>query len=75
MTNTKSPERFTVVDWVIAEHKSQGLFQTTIGQDRFENFWVFTASGGPAEKRASALFAEILAKPHIAESAAETLPK
>jgi N-acetylglucosamine malate deacetylase 2 len=64
-----------VVDWVIAEHKSQGLFQTTIGQDRFENFWVFTASGGPAVKMASALFAEISAKPHTAESAAETAPK
>jgi hypothetical protein len=31
-----------VVDWVIAQHKSQGLFQTRCQQDRFENFWVFT---------------------------------
>lgn len=30
-----------VVDWVIAEHKSQGLFQNRCRQDRFENFWVF----------------------------------
>ena len=30
-----------VVDWMIAEHKSQGLFQNRCRQDRFENFWVF----------------------------------
>jgi hypothetical protein len=30
-----------VVDWVIAEHKSQGLFQNRCRQDRFENFWIF----------------------------------
>lgn len=30
-----------VVDWVIAEHKSQGLFQNRCRQDRFENFWSF----------------------------------
>jgi LmbE family N-acetylglucosaminyl deacetylase len=30
-----------VVDWVIAEHKSQGLFQNRCRQDRFENFWAF----------------------------------
>ena len=30
-----------VVNWVIAEHKSQGLFQTRYGQNRFENFWTF----------------------------------
>jgi N-acetylglucosamine malate deacetylase 2 len=32
-----------IVDWVIAEHKSQGLFQNRCRQDRFENFWVFRA--------------------------------
>jgi len=30
-----------VVNWVIAEHKSQGLFQNRCGKDRFENFWSF----------------------------------
>jgi N-acetylglucosamine malate deacetylase 2 len=30
-----------VVDWVIAEHKSQGLFQNRCRQDRYENFWTF----------------------------------
>ena len=35
-----------VVNWVIAEHKSQGLFQNRCGQDRFENFWYFQ-TGAP----------------------------
>ena len=48
-----------VVDWVIAEHKSQGLFQTKAGQDRFENFWVFASGGDFAEARAAALFKTI----------------
>lgn len=30
-----------VVNWIIAEHKSQGLFQTECGKHRFENFWQF----------------------------------
>jgi N-acetylglucosamine malate deacetylase 2 len=32
-----------IVDWMIAEHKSQGLFQNRCRQDRFEDFWVFQA--------------------------------
>jgi LmbE family N-acetylglucosaminyl deacetylase len=48
-----------VVDWVIAEHKSQGLFQTKSGQDRFENFWLFAASGDSAAARTGAIFARI----------------
>jgi LmbE family N-acetylglucosaminyl deacetylase len=48
-----------VVDWVIAEHKSQGLFQTKCGQDRFENFWVFALSGASGAERTAALFERI----------------
>ncbi len=40
-----------VVNWVIAEHKSQGLFQTKTNQDRFENFWLFSISGSSALSR------------------------
>jgi N-acetylglucosamine malate deacetylase 2 len=40
-----------VVDWVIAEHKSQGLFQTTYGQNRFENFWVFGNENGTPNRK------------------------
>jgi len=50
-----------VVDWVIAEHKSQGLFQTKCGQDRFENFWVFALSADSSLSRTKALFERIAA--------------
>ncbi len=45
-----------VVDWVIAEQKSQGLFQTKCGQDRFENFWVFALGGNASLSRATSFF-------------------
>ena len=48
-----------VVGWVIAEHKSQGLFQTRCRQDRFENFWLFTMNRESAPREAAALFATI----------------
>jgi N-acetylglucosamine malate deacetylase 2 len=59
-----------VVDWVIAEHKSQGLLQTKCGQDRFENFWVFTVSGTPAAARTTAIFERISRQAQSAEPAA-----
>jgi LmbE family N-acetylglucosaminyl deacetylase len=37
-----------VANWVIAEHKSQGLFQKDYGQHRYEQFWLFGASGETA---------------------------
>jgi N-acetylglucosamine malate deacetylase 2 len=64
-----------VVDWVIAEHKSQGLFQTRCLQDRFENFWLFSVNRISATGSAESLFAAIAprldraAKIGIAESA------
>ena len=48
-----------VVDWVIAEHKSQGLFQTKCLQDRYENFWVFGIDGPAVPEKAEALFAVV----------------
>lgn len=51
-----------VVDWVIAEHKSQGLFQTRCRQDRFENFWMFSVNEPSATADASALFAAVSRK-------------
>jgi len=41
-----------VVNWVIAEHKSQGLFQTEYGRSDSEQFWLFEASGPEAVRRA-----------------------
>lgn len=37
-----------VANWLIAEHKSQGLFQKDYGQHRFEQFWLFAAGGETA---------------------------
>lgn len=34
-----------IVNWVIAEHKSQGMFQNDYGRHEFEQFWLFQASG------------------------------
>jgi len=59
-----------IVDWVIAEHKSQGLFQTKCGQDRFENFWTFALSGGSALKRTDAIFETISRQSQPSEHAA-----
>jgi LmbE family N-acetylglucosaminyl deacetylase len=41
-----------VVNWFIAEHKSQGLFQTDSGKHQLEQFWLFGASGRDADSRA-----------------------
>jgi LmbE family N-acetylglucosaminyl deacetylase len=44
-----------VANWLIAEHKSQGLFQTDYGQHRFEQSWLFAASGETAFQHLSEL--------------------
>lgn len=41
-----------VVNWVISEHKSQGMFQNDMGRHRYEHFWSFSI--GPDD--AAALF-------------------
>jgi len=40
---------------VIAEHKSQGLFQTDYGRHELEEFWLFAVSGSDASARAESL--------------------
>ena len=55
-----------VVDWIIAEHKSQGLFQTRCQQDRFENFWLFTVNRTLAAGEAESLFAAVTPRPERA---------
>jgi LmbE family N-acetylglucosaminyl deacetylase len=44
-----------VVNWVIAEHKSQGLFQTDYGRYDVESFWLFALSGEQARGRTAQL--------------------
>lgn len=48
-----------IVNWVIAEHKSQGLFQNDAGKNRFEHFWLFREG---ASSRADQLRMQLLAK-------------
>jgi LmbE family N-acetylglucosaminyl deacetylase len=48
-----------VVNWVIAEHKSQGLFQKDSGVHELEQFWLFRVSGDDAAKRAKELSASL----------------
>ena len=44
-----------VVNWVIAEYKSQGLFQMEYGKDEVELFWLFRVSGEDARRRVADL--------------------
>lgn len=45
-----------VVDWMIAEHKSQGLLQTMCGRDPREFIWVDLESSPEAQSEADLLF-------------------
>jgi len=45
-----------VVSWMIAEHKSQGLFQTMYNKDPYEYIWIARRSAPDAETLASDLF-------------------
>jgi hypothetical protein len=53
-----------VVNWFIAEHKSQGLFQTDSGKHQLEQFWLFEASGRDAERRAREFAARLIPAAH-----------
>ena len=48
-----------VVNWVIAEHKSQGLFQMDYSKDELEQFWLFAVSGANAGPRLESLRHEL----------------
>ena len=49
-----------VVNWVIAEHKSQGLFQRDCGRHDLEEFWVL---GGDAALQPTLTFLDQHLKP------------
>ena len=53
-----------VVNWFIAEHKSQGLFQTDSGKHQLEQFWLFEASGRDADSRVRELAARLKPAAH-----------
>jgi N-acetylglucosamine malate deacetylase 2 len=45
-----------IANWVIAAHKSQGLFQMDAGRHDLERFWRFEASGANSEETTRHLF-------------------
>lgn len=45
-----------VVNWVIAEHKSQGLFQTDYNKHDEERFWILKPRAGDAAEKTQRLF-------------------
>jgi N-acetylglucosamine malate deacetylase 2 len=51
-----------VVNWMIAEHKSQGLFQLSANKHDVERYWLFEASGPESLTATSALFEAL--RPH-----------
>jgi len=51
-----------VVNWMIAEYKSQGLFQTDAGKHDQESFWLFSVSGARGPSAAAELSEHLL--PH-----------
>ncbi len=53
-----------VVNWVIAEHKSEGLFQTEAGKHDREQFWIFELSGQRGLRVADQLFARLAPQAH-----------
>ncbi|MCX6593252.1 MAG: PIG-L family deacetylase [Acidobacteria bacterium] len=48
-----------VVNWMIAEHKSQGMFQNDSGKHDRERFWLFTENPAGALDRAGKLFSAV----------------
>jgi len=61
-----------VVNWVIAEHKSQGLFQNDYGRHDLERFWLFDQHLADARARVQAL-SNALLPPGSGVSAAHEL--
>jgi N-acetylglucosamine malate deacetylase 2 len=49
-----------IANWVIAAHKSQGLFQMDAGHHDLERFWRFEVSGPQSEEAANRLFHELV---------------
>mgnify|MGYP002381291170 CR=1 FL=1 len=54
-----------VVNWEIAEHKSQGTMQTFMGLGDVENFWLFDLNAAGAKQKAEPFFEALnLARPN-----------
>jgi hypothetical protein len=40
-----------VVNWLIAEHKSQGAMQLAMGKGQFEQFWDYVVNGNAGKEK------------------------
>lgn len=54
-----------IVDWLIAEHKSQGTMQMFLGNTGVERFWVYDINASDAGQRAYELMHLVQSAPHI----------
>ncbi len=52
-----------IVDWEIAEHKSQGTMQLAMNKGDYENFWYFAINGQDGIAKCKALFEELKKMP------------
>lgn len=57
-----------VVNWVIAEHKSQGMFQNDLGTHDVERFWLMSAGAADAPERMARLSADLFGETVLAHS-------
>jgi hypothetical protein len=67
-----------IVNWEIAAHKSQGLFQTAMGRGDREEFVVLESGAESEAARAAALFkalAERAAHPRVLAGSSEAVPQ
>jgi LmbE family N-acetylglucosaminyl deacetylase len=62
-----------VVNWVIAAHKSQGLFQMDAGRHDVERFWRFEASGPASAETSRGLFEQL--RGHFGDGSHQTAEK
>jgi len=56
-----------IVNWAVAEHKSQGTIQNDIARDDFENFWYFSVNGEKGIEKTRMLFEEMKKIPYPAK--------
>jgi len=53
-----------IVNWAIAEHKSQGTIQLDMNKNDFENFWYFEINGPKGIEKTQKLFEELKNVPY-----------
>ncbi|MCX6274437.1 MAG: PIG-L family deacetylase [Bacteroidetes bacterium] len=60
----KSLDYKVIVNWEIAEHKSQGTMQLAMNRGDFENFWYFKINGNKGIEKTRLLFEELKKVPY-----------